>query len=387
MAGGAGAGLSELESARTALGEHPLVAVGLAERWAAMGNARAAVKAYQVALSGPLLDLRKPGRVAMEGAQAAIQGQLFDEARLFLDIAEGHPDVAAVARAARWQLDRSDAPAMTRTAPGRDHSVEDLEAAIRKATTPIERARSRLALGRARLDRGDAQAAEPLLWEALADGLVDAGEALASILSTSQDRARDSVRVRRLQVTISRAMSAASRRSGGQPWPMTPKFTLGRSSTSCGRSMPRGRSPRPPSPRSPNSQGSSPFSCVRRRMPQGRRSRSSGRGPCSSFSAIRRATRSAASRGCRPDRHRRCPRFMRPPCGCSTRRAFLSTSCARPPARFRVRWPCWPRRRYCSQATAGRIPASCVLRSGGVSPPPSRRTSCASACRRPRVER
>jgi tetratricopeptide (TPR) repeat protein len=202
VAGGAGAGLSELESARTALGEHPLVAVGLAERWAAMGNARAAVKAYQVALSGPLLDLRKPGRVAMEGAQAAIQGQLFDEARLFLDIAEGHPDVAAVARAARWQLDRSDAPAMTRTAPGRDHSVEDLEAAIRKATTPIERARSRLALGRARLDRGDAQAAEPLLWEALADGLVDAGEALASILSTSQDRARDLVRVRRLQVTI-----------------------------------------------------------------------------------------------------------------------------------------------------------------------------------------
>jgi hypothetical protein len=81
-------------------------------------------------------------------------------------------------------------------------ATEVLEAAVRSATTPGARARARLALGRRRLEAGDARGAEPLLWEALADGLPDAGEVLAQMLVVATDRARDLVRVRRQQVAL-----------------------------------------------------------------------------------------------------------------------------------------------------------------------------------------
>ncbi len=68
--------------------------------------------------------------------------------------------------------------------------------------TPSRGANARLALGRARLDLGDAIGAEPLLWEALADGLVEAGDALAPVLSSTPDRGRDVVRLRRQQVSL-----------------------------------------------------------------------------------------------------------------------------------------------------------------------------------------
>jgi hypothetical protein len=87
-------------------------------------------------------------------------------------------------------------------APGPDRSLDDLEAAVRVAATPDERAHARLALGRGRLERGDARGAAPLLWEALADGLLEAGEVLAAMLGAAPDRARDLVRVRRQQVSL-----------------------------------------------------------------------------------------------------------------------------------------------------------------------------------------
>ncbi len=87
-------------------------------------------------------------------------------------------------------------------APGTDRRLEEFEAAVRVASTPVARANARLALGRLRLDVGDAIGAEPLLWEALADGLVEAGDALAPVLSSTSDRGRDVVRLRRQQVSL-----------------------------------------------------------------------------------------------------------------------------------------------------------------------------------------
>ncbi|MGH7296892.1 MAG: hypothetical protein ACRELB_18275, partial [Polyangiaceae bacterium] len=83
-----------------------------------------------------------------------------------------------------------------------DAPFDELEAAVRAASSPGERARARLALGRKRLEHGDARGAEPLLWEALADGIVEAGDVLAGVLTEAGDRARDLVRVRRQQVAI-----------------------------------------------------------------------------------------------------------------------------------------------------------------------------------------
>jgi hypothetical protein len=83
-----------------------------------------------------------------------------------------------------------------------EEAFDELEAAVRLAATSGERARARLALGRKRLDAGDLRGAEPLLWEALADGITQAGDILAVMLSEAGDRARDLVRVRRQQVAI-----------------------------------------------------------------------------------------------------------------------------------------------------------------------------------------
>jgi hypothetical protein len=85
---------------------------------------------------------------------------------------------------------------------GGELRMEELESAVRLASTPGERARARLSLGRVRLEQGDARGAEPLLWEALADGLAEAGDVLATILAQAPDRARDAVRVRRQQVAL-----------------------------------------------------------------------------------------------------------------------------------------------------------------------------------------
>jgi tetratricopeptide (TPR) repeat protein len=219
---GGGAGLQELEAARTIVGDHPLVALGLAERLAAQGQHRRAVDAYRIALSGTLLDLRRLGAVALAAADAALRCARLQEAAAFLDLAERHEDVREAAAARRGTLARLDAAARRVTlAPGdpdapiadashvaaprpppHDPRLDALEAAVRSATTPHERARARLALGRARLERDDARGAEPLLWEALADGLTAAGDALAPLLASSPDRARDLVRVRRQQVSL-----------------------------------------------------------------------------------------------------------------------------------------------------------------------------------------
>ncbi|HLK37001.1 MAG TPA: hypothetical protein VKU41_09650, partial [Polyangiaceae bacterium] len=199
------AGLEELEAVRTRIGDHPLIALALAERFAAVGDQTAAVDAYRVALGGRLLDLRKPGSVALAAADAAMRANRSHEAAYFLDLAEHHEEARADARARRMLLiERETAAARPATVAltGRELELADLEAALRGASMPAERARARFALGKARLDHGDARGAEPLLWEALADGLSEAGDVLAGILGPGSDRARDLIRVRRQQVFL-----------------------------------------------------------------------------------------------------------------------------------------------------------------------------------------
>ncbi len=215
---GAGAGADELERARASVGAHPLLALGIAERLAAKGQHAAAVDEYRPALEGPLLELRRPGSVAIAAADAALLAARLHDAKAFLDVAERHEESRVAARARRASIaerERPPAPPIAAVAvveavavagapPARPAgaSLEQLEAAVRRATTPGERARARLTLGRARLGLGDARGAEPLLWEALADGLVEAGDVLAPIVSAVRDRAPDLVRLRRQQALL-----------------------------------------------------------------------------------------------------------------------------------------------------------------------------------------
>jgi len=218
---GGGAGQHELEATRAVVGDHPLVALGLAERLVSTGQHAAAVDAYRLALAGPLLDLRRPGVVAILAADAAVRCTRLEDAAWFLDEASRHEETHAAAAARRallvdlYRVARRSTPApedvptpavdTLRPRPamaGPAARVDELEAAVRAATSPGERARARVALGRARLAEGDARGAEPLLWEALADGLAEAGDVLSPVLAASADRAHDVVRVRRQQVAL-----------------------------------------------------------------------------------------------------------------------------------------------------------------------------------------
>jgi tetratricopeptide (TPR) repeat protein len=185
---GSGAGLRELEATRAVIGEHPVLALGVAERLVAQGQDGAAVHAFQFALTGRLFDLRKPWAVALAGADAAIRAGAVSDAMSFLDIAERYEDARAGAAARREGL----MPA----------ALPELAAAVHSARSPIERARARLALASGRLESGDVRGAEPLLWEALADGLSEAGDVLAPLLASSADRMPDLVRVRWQQVAL-----------------------------------------------------------------------------------------------------------------------------------------------------------------------------------------
>jgi hypothetical protein len=219
---GVGAGSAELSRVRDSVGAHTLLALGLAERLAAKGDYVAAVDEYLASLDGSLFELRRPEDVTLAAADAALHANRLAEAKLFIDRAEqSHASRSAVDTRRELLADRErpvlvapavveptpDAPAPT---PGPEAtpagpipgSLDGLEAAVRKATSPGERARARLALGRARLDLGDPRSAEPLLWEALADGLVEAGDALSPLVAAGRDRAPDLVRLRRQQALL-----------------------------------------------------------------------------------------------------------------------------------------------------------------------------------------
>jgi tetratricopeptide (TPR) repeat protein len=212
---GGGAGMRELEAARASIGMHPLVALGLAERLVSQGQHAPAVEAYRVALGGPLLDLRHPASVALAASDAALRAGRINEASHFLELASQHQGAQEAVRSRRERLSQLSEVALRATlapepggqAPravssGEDRRLADLEAAVLATTSPVERTRARLALARARLELGDVSHAEPLLWEALADGSCEAGDVLAPMLASSSERAHDLVRVRWQQVGI-----------------------------------------------------------------------------------------------------------------------------------------------------------------------------------------
>jgi tetratricopeptide (TPR) repeat protein len=200
---GGGAGLRELEATRALIGDHPLLGLGLAERFAAIGQASDAVDEYRVALRGSLLDLRKAGSVALHAAEAAMRAERDQDAAHFLDLAQTDPDSRMQAQSLRARLHERALPTTAGpAAAGPDRRLEEMEATVRLATTPDTRGTARLALARLKLEIGDPLGAEPLLWEALADGLVEAGDSLAPLLSAAPDRARDVVRLRRQQVVL-----------------------------------------------------------------------------------------------------------------------------------------------------------------------------------------
>jgi tetratricopeptide (TPR) repeat protein len=216
---GGSAGFKELEATNAIIGAHPLIALGFAERFVGLGQYPEAVESYLIALSGSLLELRNRGRTALAAADAAERAARYDDAEWFLEIASGHEDTQTDAKGRRARLSETVARARSVAPPaveeavatssgrppptsGRDPALEPLEAAVRTAPTPAQRAQARLSLGQARLERGDTRGAEPLLWEALADGLVAAGDLLAPLVASSGDRTRDLVRVRRQQVSL-----------------------------------------------------------------------------------------------------------------------------------------------------------------------------------------
>jgi tetratricopeptide (TPR) repeat protein len=202
---GRGAGMRELETARGQIGDHPLLGLGLAERLASVGESSAAVDMYRIALRGSLLDLRRAGSVALHAADAALRADRDQDAAHFLDLAQTDPDTREQTQALRARLIERATPPPAPVATASleaDHRIEEMEAAVRAAVTPVARASSRLSLARVRIERGDMAGAEPLLWEALADGLIEAGDALAPILSSTPDRVRDVIRLRRQQVAL-----------------------------------------------------------------------------------------------------------------------------------------------------------------------------------------
>ena len=170
--------------------------------------------------------------------------------------------------------------------------------AVLRATTPGERARARLTLGRARLEQGDTKGAEPLLWEALADGLIDAGDVLAPVLASSQDRSPDIVRLRRQQVMIDPgdvrrldALRVAALADDDRVYARAIEHALRAFDPGAGRSLHHRLR------RRRNNRAFSRFSCARRRMPTVRPWGSYGKGRHRCSSETRRVTGSPVSNG------------------------------------------------------------------------------------------
>lgn len=200
---GQSAGFRELEAVGSIVGDHPLVALGFAERLAAQGQSVAAVEAYRRALAGPFLGLRSPSTVAMSAADCASRAGLPNEALQFLDIAERYDDTRAAAQAWRTLLAEGASPPSLGPQGSVEREARDSGApAPESARTPGDRAHAHYSLGKRRADRGDLRGAELLFREALSEGLVDAGDSLADLLQGAPDRARDLLRVRRQQVAL-----------------------------------------------------------------------------------------------------------------------------------------------------------------------------------------
>ena len=139
---GGGAGMHELEAARAAIGMHPLVALGLAERLVSLGQHAPAVEAYRVALGGPLLDLRHPASVALAASDAALRAGRINEAAHFVDLASQHQGAQEAVRSRRERLSQlADVARRATLAPerGTPSASELLPRAARIDDSPISK--------------------------------------------------------------------------------------------------------------------------------------------------------------------------------------------------------------------------------------------------------
>jgi len=240
---GDGPALGFLESERARLGPRPLVALGIAERLAARGEAAAAREAFEHALGGDLQEVRRPARVALSAGEAARRAGDLDRAERCLEMAVLDPQVEVAARAALEavraeqaaerelsqsgrappHVPRSDPPIpLVRTAPVRSertsspasdvvraHVVieEEEDAAPAAAPEPVPHVEPKSSAGshkppsprRQTLSGTFAAAteAEVGLHVALAEGSLEAGHELYRLLEGDASRAHDLVAVSR----------------------------------------------------------------------------------------------------------------------------------------------------------------------------------------------
>ena len=101
---GSGAGMRELQLAHAALGDLPLIALGMAERLAASGEPQRALNLYDHALDGDLRGLRKHGEVALAAVRAARESGDEERALSYLEDAAAMPESRARALALQDEI-------------------------------------------------------------------------------------------------------------------------------------------------------------------------------------------------------------------------------------------------------------------------------------------
>ncbi len=203
---GGGAGMRELVARRDDLGLHVLIALGIAERLNSMGSYAAAVPMFEKALAGNLFGLRRRGAVAIAAAEAAIRSDQRVAARRFLDEASQDADTRPAAVRKLAQLDgpmSTAAKTEPSPPPSREAIVQTLQETARTGLTLGERTEARLTLSRTHRDAGEDSMAEAVLFDALSEGSVEAGDELIALLEQQVDRTSDVVRVRKLMADLS----------------------------------------------------------------------------------------------------------------------------------------------------------------------------------------
>jgi tetratricopeptide (TPR) repeat protein len=94
---GGGAGLELLLETRAELGPHPLLALGTAERLAAQGRHEDALVAYEEAIVGPLLGMRRSSEVALTASVSAEKIGDLSLALRYAEVASQEPDLRLAA--------------------------------------------------------------------------------------------------------------------------------------------------------------------------------------------------------------------------------------------------------------------------------------------------
>ncbi len=205
---GRGAGLRELEATRALIGDHPLIGLGLAERFAAMG---------QVVCRRRRVPHRGAGLAPRPPQERQRRSRTRPKPRFGPTASRTRRTSSISRRPTRTRAPRRRCSGRASSSAWHPPPLPSSRPSSRRAPIASSRSWRRRCVSRRRprharmpgsrwdgggLELGDVIGGEPLLWEALADGLVEAGDSLAPLLSAAPDRARDVVRLRRQQVSL-----------------------------------------------------------------------------------------------------------------------------------------------------------------------------------------